>query len=92
LHRELEWFVAAGFTPLEALQTATINPALFLNRGRDLGTIASDKLADLVLLTRNPLVDIANTRSVVGVIADGRYYSQSDLVRLRLQLMGIANR
>src|SRR3954470_4426963 len=91
LHRELEWFVAAGFTPLEALQTATINPAAFLNRSRDFGTVASGKIADLVLLSGNPLADISNTRRIVGVVADGKYYSLSDLVRLRLQLMGLAN-
>jgi len=90
LHRELEWFVTAGFTPLEALQTATINPSSFLNRSHDFGAVAAGKLADLVLLARNPLTDIRNTRSVVGVIADGRYYSTADLAQLRLQLIGVA--
>ena len=92
LPHELEWMVAAGFTPLEALQTATVNPAVFLNRSRDFGSVATGKLADLVLLSRNPLTDIGNTRSVVGVVADGRYYSRADLTRLRLQLMAVANR
>jgi imidazolonepropionase-like amidohydrolase len=90
LHHELEWLVAAGFTPLEALQTATINPATYLGRTRDLGTIDVGKLADLVVLSQNPLADISNTRSVVAVVADGRYYSPADLERMRLHLMDVA--
>ena len=90
LHRELERFVAAGFTPLQALQTATLNPAIFLHRTADLGTVSPRKLADLVLLDRNPLVDIRNTRSVSGVVLDGQYLSGQDLEELRAKLRGIA--
>jgi imidazolonepropionase-like amidohydrolase len=90
LHRELQWLVAAGFTPLQALQAATLNPATFLGRTGDFGSVSPGKVADLVLLSANPLADIANTRTVVAVIADGRYYSRTDLDRLRLRLMGIA--
>ena len=90
LPRELQWLVAAGFTPLQALQTATLNAASFLGRASDFGTVSPGKIADLVLLSANPLSDIANTRTVVAVIADGRYYSRLDLDRLRLRLMGIA--
>jgi len=90
LPRELQWLVAAGFTPLQALQTATLNPATFLGRMNDFGTVSPGKIADLVLLSGNPLTDIANTRTVVAVIADGRYYSRLDLDRMRLRLMGIA--
>ena len=52
LHDELEAMVAAGLSPLNALRAATINPARFLGRERDLGTIEKGKLADLVLLER----------------------------------------
>lgn len=90
LHRELERFVAAGFTPLQALQTATINPAVFLGRTADLGAVAPGKLADLVLLERNPLVDIRNTRSIVAVIADGQYVSTQRLEQMRVQLKDLA--
>lgn len=90
LPHELEWLVAAGLTPLEALQTATINPAIFLGRTRDVGTVAVGKLADLVILSRNPLAEIGNTRSVVAVVADGRYFSPTDLTRMRLHLMELA--
>ena len=79
LHEELQRFVAAGFTPLEALQTATINPAEFFDMADRLGTIESGKLADLVLLRANPLADIANTQTVAGVVANGHYYSKQDL-------------
>jgi imidazolonepropionase-like amidohydrolase len=90
IHQELQWLVAAGLTPLEALQSATINPARFLGRTRDLGTVAVGKAADLVILSRNPLADISNSRSVVAVVADGRYFSPTDLTRMRLHLMELA--
>ena len=92
LHRELERFVAAGFTPLEALQTATINPAIFLHRTADLGTVESHKLADLVLLDRNPLEDIRNTRTVSAVFLDGQYFSTDQINRLRTHLKELADK
>ncbi len=82
LHRELERFVDAGYTPLEALQTATINPARFLDKSRDLGTVEKGKIADLVLLDANPLDDIRNTRRISAVVANGRYYSREQLDRI----------
>jgi imidazolonepropionase-like amidohydrolase len=90
LHSELQWLVRAGFTPLEALQTATINPATYLGRTKDLGTVEAGKIADLVVLARNPLVGIGNTRSVVAVVADGRFYSAAELNKLRLHLLELA--
>jgi len=82
LHEELQRFVAAGFTPMEALQTATLNPAKFLGREGELGTIEKGKLADLLLLDGNPLDDIRNTQKIAGVVANGRYYSRADLDKL----------
>ena len=90
LHSELEWLVRAGFTPLEALQTATINPATYLGRTKDFGTVEAGKIADLVVLERNPLLSIGNTRSVVAVVADGRFYSATELDKLRLHLLELA--
>src|SRR2546423_706215 len=90
LHRELQLFVRAGLTPLQALQTATLNPAAYFGKTSDWGTIAPGKIADLVVLRGNPLVDIANTRAVAAVVADGRYYSPRDLDRLRLRIMELA--
>jgi imidazolonepropionase-like amidohydrolase len=86
LHLELQRFVAAGFTPLQALQTATLNPAQFYNELDDYGTVQPGRVADLLLLKANPLTDIANTRSIMAVIADGRYLSQQKLDRLRGKL------
>jgi imidazolonepropionase-like amidohydrolase len=82
LHEELQRFVAAGFTPMEALQTATLNPAKFLGRESELGTIEKGKLADLVLLDANPLDDISNTQKIAGVVANGRYFSRAELDKL----------
>jgi imidazolonepropionase-like amidohydrolase len=90
LHLELQRFVAAGFTPLEALQTATLNPAKFYNKLNDFGTVQPGRIADLVLLEANPLDDIANTRKIAAIIHDGRYLSQQDLIRLRTKLKQLA--
>jgi imidazolonepropionase-like amidohydrolase len=79
LHQELELFVKAGLTPLEALQTATLNPAKFLGRTNDLGTVEKGKLADLVLLDANPLDNISNTQKISAVVLNGRYFSRTDL-------------
>jgi imidazolonepropionase-like amidohydrolase len=79
LHQELELFVKAGLTPLQALQTATLNPAKFLGRSSQLGTVEKGKLADLVLLDANPLEDIGNTRKIRAVVLAGHYFSRADL-------------
>ena len=84
LHEELEYFVRAGFTPLQALQTATLNPARFLGRP-DMGTVRKGNAADLVLLDANPLVDIANSRRIRAVVLNGRYLSRGDLDNLLRQ-------
>jgi len=90
IHRELQLFVRAGLTPLQALQTATLNPAIYFGKTAEWGTIAPGKAADLVVLRGNPLVDIANTRAVAAVVADGRFYSPPELDRLRLRIMELA--
>jgi imidazolonepropionase-like amidohydrolase len=92
LHRELQLFVRAGLTPLQSLQTATLNPAIYFGKTADWGTVAPGKVADLVLLARNPLLDITNTRAVVAVVADGRYYSPRELDRMRLRIMELAGK
>jgi imidazolonepropionase-like amidohydrolase len=82
LHEELKLLVEAGLTPLQALRTATINPARVLGRTDSLGSIEVGKLADLVLLDADPLVDIHNTQRIRAVVADGRLYRRADLDRL----------
>jgi len=82
LHDELALMVEGGLTPLQALQTATLNPARFLGKLDDLGTIEKGKLADLVILDANPLEDIHNTTKINAVIAQGRLFDRTDLDRL----------
>jgi len=82
LHEELQRFVAAGFTPMEALQTATLNPAKFLGMEDRLGTIEKGKLADMVLLDANPLDDIGNTQKIAAVIVSGRYLPRAELDKM----------
>jgi imidazolonepropionase-like amidohydrolase len=72
LHQELELLVRAGLTTMEALQTATRNPARYLGMADSLGTVEAGKLADLVLLDADPLADIRNARRIHAVIANGR--------------------
>ncbi|WP_373494549.1 amidohydrolase family protein [Aquiflexum sp.] len=82
LHDELELFVEAGFTPLEALQTATINPALYLNRSAEIGTVEKGKIANLILLDANPQEDIRSTQKIHSVISSGKLYSREKLDKI----------
>ena len=82
LHEELQRFVDAGFTPLDALQTATINPARFFGAESQFGTVEEGRFADLVMLTANPLENIANTKKIVGVIVNGQYLYGKQLDKL----------
>ena len=80
LHTELWAYVEAGFTPFEALQTATVNTAALLNAQDDLGTIEPGKLADLAIVEGNPLVNIRDTIRVKKVIKNGEVFSVEDLI------------
>jgi hypothetical protein len=82
LHVELERLVEAGLTPLQALQTATLNPARVLKVADSLGSVERGRLADLVLLDANPLEDIRNTRRIRAVVANGQVYQRADLDQL----------
>jgi hypothetical protein len=77
LHEELALLVRSGLTPLEALRTATYNPANFLGALDSLGTIGVGKIADLVLLDGDPLKDIGNTKRISAVIANGRVFDST---------------
>jgi imidazolonepropionase-like amidohydrolase len=79
LHDELGLLVSAGLTPAQAIRSATIDPARFLGMDRDLGSIENGKLADLLLLSADPLLNIANTRKIEAVIVDGRVLDRKAL-------------
>ena len=84
LHEELELLVArVGLSPLEALRTATLNPARFFGLEREMGEIKAGMVADLVLLRRDPLRDIRAARDIQSVIAAGRYFDSNALASLR---------
>jgi len=72
LHRELEQYVQAGMSPLEAIVSATRNAARVLKAEKDIGTVEEGKLADLLILDANPLEDIRNTREIWKVIQGGK--------------------
>ena len=79
LHDELDLLVKSGFTPMQALQAATFQPALFLTRLDRYGVVEEDHVADLVLLDQDPLIDINNTRKISAVIFGGKYLDRGQL-------------
>jgi len=79
LHREIELYVQAGFTPMEAIQAATIVPAKAMGLDKELGTVEKGKRGDLILINGNPLEDIHNTRNVEYVITNGTMYHTAEL-------------
>ena len=82
LHDELNNLVRAGFTPAEALQAATLQPAAFMGKLDRYGVVEANHAADLVLLEANPLDDIQNTRRIAGVVLAGAYHSREELNKL----------
>jgi hypothetical protein len=82
LHNELGLFVQAGLTPMEALQAATRNPAVFLDELGSQGTIERGKIANLVLLEANPLENIRNTQRINAVVLNGRYLPKEALQKM----------
>ena len=82
VHDEMALLVRAGLTPMEAIQAATRNPATFLGLDRSVGTIEKGKLADMVLLSANPIEDINNTRKIAAVFFQGRMFDRPELNRM----------
>lgn len=79
LHREIELYVKSGFTPMEAIQAATLVPARVMKLDKEVGTIEAGKRADLIILDANPLEAISNIRKVRSVITNGRLYDTAPL-------------
>jgi len=91
LHDELGLLVQAGLTPMEALQSATLNPARFLGKEQEIGSVEEGKIADLVLLDANPLQDISNTQRIYAVVVNGRLLDRTALDVLLAQAEATAN-
>lgn len=89
LHDELQELVVAGLSPIEALQTATINPAEYYNATDEYGSIAVGKVADMILLDANPLSDISNTKQINTLIFRGEVHERE---ALDLLLEGVEGR
>jgi Amidohydrolase family len=90
LHEDMAYLVKAGLTPMQALQAATVEPAKFLGRRAQQGTIEIGKRADLVLLTANPLEDIRNTEKIGAVVVNGRLLERSELDALLAKVESFA--
>jgi imidazolonepropionase-like amidohydrolase len=91
LHRELEDLVAAGLSPYEAMRSSTTHPFEYLGELDEAGTIQAGKLANLVLLEENPLLDISNSRKIEGIVIKGRWFSGSQ-IRERLELIATSSK
>lgn len=92
LHDELALYVKAGLTPMQALQTATRNPAEYLGELKTSGTIEKGKIANLILLDANPLDDIKNTTKINAVIQNGKYLSKETLQKLLAEVEAAASK
>ena len=78
-HWELWMLAQGGMTPLEAIRSATLNGANYLGLDDQIGSIETGKLADFIVLDKNPLEDIQNTESVVYTIINGRLFDASTM-------------
>jgi imidazolonepropionase-like amidohydrolase len=79
LHDELEFFVAAGMTPYEAIRAGTSDAAIFLHQEKELGTVATGHRADLLLVDANPLEDVKNVSKRAGVMVNGHWLTEAEL-------------
>jgi imidazolonepropionase-like amidohydrolase len=82
LHDELQLFVDAGFTSLEALQTATTNPAILFGLEKSWGRVASGYTANFVLLRGDPLEEISNAEKIDAVVLNGEFLDRSQLDKM----------
>jgi imidazolonepropionase-like amidohydrolase len=92
LHDELTLLVQAGLSPMEALQAATLNPARFLGKEKDLGTVEKGKIADLVVLDANPLEEIGNSRKIDAVVLNGKLLPKPELQKMLADLEAAGKR
>jgi len=81
IFRELRLMADAGLTPREVLASATAGGARVMGREKDLGVVAPGKLADLLILDRDPLVDVANLEAIHRVVKGGRVFTPDELAK-----------
>ena len=79
MYREMELYVKAGFTPMEALRSATAVASQAMRVDKDVGTVEKGKRADLLVLDANPLENISNVRTVRFVMKDGKMFDSAAL-------------
>lgn len=79
IHHELNGIMNAGLSPLEAIQTGTINPAKFFNMEGQFGEVIEGASADLILLDSNPLENIKNLKNPAGVMVRGRWLNRETI-------------
>jgi imidazolonepropionase-like amidohydrolase len=92
LHDELALLVQAGFSPMDALLTATRNPAEYFGELKTSGTVEKGKIANLILLEENPLADIRNTTKINAVIQNSKYLSKETLQKMLADVEALANK
>jgi imidazolonepropionase-like amidohydrolase len=83
VHRELEQLVLAGLTPHQALQAAITTPVEYAEAAADYGEVTPGRIADLVLLSANPLADIRHTQRIEAVVFNGTAYGPEALERIK---------
>jgi imidazolonepropionase-like amidohydrolase len=81
LHHELQLLVESGLTPLQALRAATLTAAEALGKDHDLGSLEPGKLADMLIVTADPLADIGNASKIELIIKGGKQYRPADLIK-----------
>ncbi|MBN2384950.1 amidohydrolase family protein [bacterium] len=86
MHRELEMLIQSGFTPWDALEAATLNPARFLGLENEFGSISPGKRADLLLVKGNPLDDLSCLEQPLGVMVRGLWLDRHKLDEMLLPL------
>ncbi|HEV8051861.1 MAG TPA: amidohydrolase family protein [Parachlamydiaceae bacterium] len=91
IHDELEDLTKSGLSNLKALQSATIIPAEFAQMEKDYGTVENGKIADLIILNKNPLENITNSKTINGVILNGIYYDVDKIEELKNYTQSVAS-
>ena len=76
IQKEMQSMVDAGMSPIDVIKTGTVNPARFFNMENDFGQVIEQYYAALILLSSNPLDDIANMQQIEGVMVRGKWLSK----------------